>query len=100
MVTTMLKKTSDSYTRLVIDAIQNKIGGHVLTCPVSRDANWEVQEYQAMLPATHRIDDVQALSETNVSFPLAVLVCKTCGYSMMFNLFALGIGEDLGLQQT
>lgn len=100
MATTMLKKTTDSYTRMVIDAIQNKIGGRALTCPVSQDTNWEVQEYQGVLPATDRFGDVQALSDMNVSFPLAVLVCKTCGYSMMFNLLALGVGEDLGLQQT
>ena len=100
MATTMLKNTTDSYTRMVIDAIQSKIGGRELTCPVSGDANWEVQEYQGALPATDQFNDVQALTEMNRSFPLAVLVCKTCGYSMMFNLFVLGVGEELGLQMA
>ena len=48
MVTTVLKKTTDAYTRMVIDAIQSKIGGRTLTCPVSQDSHWEVQEYQGM----------------------------------------------------
>ena len=100
MATTILKKKTDSYTRVVIEAIENKIGGQVLTCPVSQDSRWEVQEFQGFLPATDQFHDVQALTEMRHSFPLAVLVCKTCGYSMMFNLFALGVGEDLGLPKA
>ena len=97
MATTMLKKTTDAYTSMVVDAIQSKIGGRTLTCPVSLDTQWEVQEYQGMLPASNQFNDVPAMTEMSHSFPLAVLVCKTCGYSMMFNLFALGVGEELGL---
>ena len=100
MATTMLKKATESYTRMVVDAIQDKIGGHVLRCPVCQDTDWSVQEYLGVLPATDRFDDVQPLNDMSISFPLALLVCETCGYSMMFNLFALGVGEGLGLQQT
>lgn len=100
MVTTVLKKPTDFYTRVVVDAIQSKMGGNVLTCPVSGDAQWNLQEFQGALPATDQFHDVQALTEMSRSFPLAVLVCETCGYSMMFNLFALGVGEELGLHMA
>ena len=99
MVTTTSKNRADSFTRVVVDAIQSKIGGRALTCPVSQDSRWEVQKYQGVLPATDQSDGVRPLTEMNRSFPLAVLVCETCGYSMMFNLFALGVGEDLGLER-
>lgn len=99
MVTTLSKKPTDFYTRVVVDAIQSKIGGNALICPVSGDAQWNLQEFQGVLPATD-FHDVQALTEMRRSFPLAVLVCETCGYSMMFNLFALGVGEELGLHMA
>ena len=100
MVTTTLNKEADSYTRLVIDAIEAKIGDRTLTCPVSQDAAWEVQEYWGMLPASNQPGDMlPSLSATRSSFPLAVLVCGTCGYSMMFNLLSLGLGEQLKLPQ-
>jgi hypothetical protein len=100
MATTMFKTKTDAYTRMVIDAIRSKIGGRELTCPVSQDSQWEVQEYQGVLPATDQHNDPQALTEMSLSFPLAVLMCETCGYSMMFNLFALGLGEDLQLRRV
>ena len=100
MVTTMSRAGTDSYTSMVVDAIQDKIGGRVLTCPVSLDSDWEVQEYRGVLLATNQSNDLQPLSEMNVSFPLAVLVCETCGYSMMFNLFSLGLADELGLPKV
>ena len=100
MATTMSKMNTDSYARMVIDAIESKTGGRTLTCPVSQDNRWEVQVYQGVLPATDQFDNAQALAEMTLSFPLGVLMCKTCGYSMMFNLFALGLGEDLHLRRV
>jgi hypothetical protein len=100
MAATMSKTKTDSYTSMVVDAIQDKIGGRVLTCPVSLDSEWEVQEYRGVLLATKQSDDLQPLTEMNVSFPLAVLVCETCGYSMMFNLFSLGVADELGLPKV
>lgn len=96
MVTTALNKETGTFQDRVISAIQAKLDGRKLVCPVSQDSTWEVQEYWGILPAFNQPSDMlPALSSTRNSFPLAVLVCGTCGYSMMFNLLSLGLGEEL-----
>ena len=100
MSTAMFKEETGSYTTMVVDAIQSKIGDQILTCPVSLDSQWEVQEYPGFLPASTQIPGGQALTDMNLSFPLAVVMCKTCGYSMIFNLYALGVGDDLGFERA
>ena len=100
MVAAELKKQSESYASLVIDAIEAKIGDRALTCPVSLDSHWEVQEYWGMLPASNQFGEaLPTLAQLSNSFPMAVLLCGTCGYSMMFNLFTLGLAEELGLPE-
>ena len=97
MVTSIFKETSERHADIVIEAVQNKIGQQ-LRCPVSQDVNWEVQRYPAILPAADQFGaSEQTLMEMRLSYAMATVICRTCGYSMMFNLFALGVGEELGL---
>ena len=65
-----------------------------LVCPLSKDSDWEVQSRLAFLPAAHS----GTLNEVQL-FPSAVLLCNTCGYLAQFNLFKLGITEQLGLPE-
>ena len=99
MVTSISKSVADQRAATVIEAIESKMGNVQLQCPVSQDANWIVQEFPAVLPAADAFGARQPLMEMRVSYPMAMVICQTCGYTMMFNLFALGVAEDIGLIQ-
>ena len=64
-----------------------------VVCPLSKDTDWIVQNHLAMIPAT--ADATVALSGS--SFPTAVLLCKKCGYTMLVNLYSIGLAEYFGL---
>ena len=97
MVTTISNSAANPHAPTVIEAIERKMGQGRLRCPVCEDVNWAVQEFPAILPATNAFGVRQPLMEMRLSYPMAMVICQTCGYSMMFNLFALGVGEDIGM---
>ena len=37
---------------------------------------------------------------STMALPLAVLTCKTCGYTTLVNLLKLGLGEALGIREV
>ena len=83
------------YAQEVIAAIAGNVGERELACTVCRNSGWDVQLYHGSLPA---IDPSgEDFGRYAASFPMAVVVCETCGYTMMFNLFRLGIAERLGI---
>ena len=98
LVTSRLSKAE--YAQMVIEAISDKLGERQLECWVCRDFDWEVQEYKGVLPATDQFGDMDDLSQISASFPLAAIVCNTCGYSILLNLYKLGVAEALGLPPT
>ena len=81
----------------ILDAINTKASGREFLCPVTNDANWDIQAHYGLLLAADRPVDPFPRGEYN-TFPNAVLLCKSCGYSLMFNLFTLGLAEELGIQ--
>ena len=85
----------DTYSHLIIDAVKTKMGDRDIICPVSGSKKWKIQKYPGMVHAMEY--DGKGLVETNFSFPFAVLVCEECGYSLMFNLFHLGVAEEMKL---
>ena len=86
------QQLNSAETALVIRAINEKLGENKLVCPLSHDSVWEVNSYYAAVPA---VEIWQLSSPDNINssrtFPFAVLICQTCGYSFFVNLFKLGI---------
>lgn len=86
--------------QIIIQAINAKLGPRKLVCPISGEgAAWEVLNYSTLLPA---IETPPGTLPMNVgpTLPLAVLMCKDCGYSMLINLIQLGIAKELGIPVT
>ena len=82
--------------QIVIQAINAKLGTRKLVCPISGDAAvWEVLEYSTSVPAI----DIPGTLPMNLgpTLPLAVLMCKDCGYTMLINLIQLGIAKELDI---
>ena len=87
----------DKYSAAVIKALTEKsnVDGDTLEpCIVCAGKQWEAQRYKGYLPAIHGGSSLVPLSQIWHSFPMAVVACKNCGYTMFFNLLTLGIEED------
>ena len=83
--------------QIIVQAIKAKLGPRKLVCPISGDAAaWEVVNCGTNLPV---IDTPGTLPPYGASptLPLAVLMCKDCGYSMLINLIQLGIAKELDI---
>ena len=84
---------SKQQTDLILAAVNKAVVGG-LVCPVSKDQSWTVESAFIMPDAQ---DDPSQMKVGGASgFPLAVVTCETCGYTIFFNLMKLGIGEQLG----
>lgn len=78
----------------IVDALKSKIGERRIECPISGDSSWAVQNKLATIPAT---DDPTSGGFGDSTFPTAVLVCNTCGFTLLLNLISLGLAEEFGL---
>lgn len=85
------------YSDMVIQAIESKVGDRQLKCPVCTQSEWAVQDHQGVLPAIDPFDYETYWERLVHAFPVAVVTCDACGYTMMFNLFMLGIAEPSGV---
>ena len=83
--------------QLIIQAINEKLGPRKLVCPISGDgATWEVLTNSTLLPVIEVPGDPPPFGHYP-TFPLAVLMCKDCGYFMLINLIVLGVAEELDI---
>ena len=94
---TVAKLARQRYTEKVIAAIGEKTGNRPLVCGACFGNTWDVQNHQGVIPATDGYGSMVDLNRLTASFPVAFVICQTCGYTMMFNLFNLGIAEELGI---
>ena len=85
-----------AYTEMVIGALHEKIDGGPLRCAVCGRSNWEVQNLHGAIPALDAGEKL-SLATLSATFPIAFLVCATCGHTLIFNLYQLGIAEELGM---
>ena len=90
---------SDEQSQKILDAINKKSSGRQFLCPVSNDAEWQIQRQYGLLIATNDPDNLFHGGQTK-TFPNAIVICRTCGYSLLFNLFSLGLAEELGIKPT
>ena len=81
----------------ILRAINAKIS-RPLDCPLHGETTWSVQEQTTALPA---LDDPRApVYFPTQSFPVAVVICDTCGYTFLVNLIKLGLAEELELPEA
>ena len=84
--------------QIITKAILEKLGPRALVCPISGETStWDVLTNSTLLPAIDQPGMPPPLA-VGPTFPLAVLMCKDCGYFMLFNLIVLGIADQLGIQ--
>ena len=89
---------TDNYTDSIIKAITEKSNGDedVLDpCIVCGNTKWDVAIHMGHLPAHKGGAYLIPLVNMVNSFPLAVVICSNCGYTLIFNLIQLGIDESL-----
>ena len=89
-----VESDSDKNAEVVIRALTEKLGSKKLLCPLFHNSHWEVQHFFAAVPA---FDLFPPPPVPDKSFPLAVLVCNTCGFTFFVNLKTLGVAEEIGL---
>ena len=80
----------------VIEAIVEKLGPRKLVCPISgENSTWEVHRYLSSHPALEY--PAQNPQQAGTLFPIAVLMCQDCGYTIFVNLIQLGLADELGI---
>lgn len=79
--------------QLIAAAFVSKYTQRPLTCPVSGDDDWEIQERLAFVAA-------EVTTYDGPKYPSAVILCRKCGYTLLINLFMLGVAEELGIVQS
>ncbi len=93
-----LQPVTEHHVELIINAINSKMGGNQLVCPLSGDNNWVVERYFGKIPAVESLSLPQEHEQVSRRFPFAVLTCLTCGFSFFVNVIRLGIADDLGIE--
>jgi len=76
-------------------AINKKVAGGTITCPVCQTKNWNMVQDLVRLtlqpnPAT--------VALTGISLPLVAITCSNCGNTQLLNVLVLGLGEMFGIK--
>ena len=93
---------NDQQHKAIQDAISEKLGNRELICPISGDeAIWAIHVKTTTVPALTDPDDLRnPLEKADSGFPMALVVCVHCGYTMFINLLTLGVGKELGIEES
>ena len=79
----------------LLSTINEKLRPRGLVCPISGDQSWGVEAHLALVPVTDRTDVIQLGG--GPSLPLAILTCRTCGYTIFINIIVLGLADLFGV---
>lgn len=65
-------------------------------CPASSDFNWIIAP--ALVEVRPHVGRVMRFSITGdeITYPMVMLICKTCGYSIFYNATVLGLTQEGG----
>ena len=91
-------KDTKNIRDIIVDALNKKLGERQLACPVcgAKDDNtWDVQAETTTLLAHE--DPSEPTHTAKAAYPMAVLICRGCGYTALMNLIVLGVAEQLGI---
>jgi hypothetical protein len=89
---------TDAQIQIIIEAVKAKAAPEIGKCSVCGHDEWSVQNgFSAVLltdtPAPFWPYAGQFVAQQ--SLPSAVLICTTCGNTLLLNLFVLGVYEKL-----
>jgi hypothetical protein len=62
-------------------------------CPICNSASWTIDKYSAAVPLWQ--ESTLALSPV---YPLTVIHCTVCGYTMFFNDVIMGLSEPANIE--
>lgn len=95
---TATKLARKAFTDMVTTAIEERIGKGALQCVACGSDTWDAQNLQGAIPS-HEPGGRPPFGQIEASFPVVFVLCRNCGYTMMFNLISLGLQEELGITQ-
>ena len=76
----------DQYPQAVLSVLQQRgVNGD---CPMCKKKEWIIHDRPAGVPVFETEGQLQF---TGTSLPVAVVICKNCGYTASFSLGALGL---------
>ena len=78
----------------IIQQIKAKIGPNRL-CPMCGGSSWFMNDGLALLPLQQPRPGTFAIGGN--SLPNITLTCATCGNTVLFNAFVLGVADILGI---
>ena len=81
---------NDVALREILEAINLRLGPRGLTCPLCEGKVWEPPALTALVQCVFASPTAD-FAQTNRMFPMAVLCCSGCGYSISLNLIQLGL---------
>jgi hypothetical protein len=80
----------ENYAPAVIQALQNR--GLNGDCPMCKKNQWVVHEVPVSMPVyENKGSNEGKVLYPGTSMPMAVMICRNCGWSAMFSLGALGL---------
>jgi len=85
----------DNYAPVVIQALQTR--GLSGDCPMCKKNQWVVHEVPTSVPVYENSGQVKF---PGTSMPMAVMICRNCGFASFHSLGALGLINQNGPQGT
>ncbi len=92
----MPKKTREEVNEQILSALQEKLKGRKMSCLLCGVSKWQISERLGKLYAVELENFSNDLGRSG--FPLLVLTCDNCGFSLLVNLISLGLADDFGLE--
>ncbi len=81
-----------------MDKILEKMGDRRLVCPISGpEAKWSIHPKTASVYAVGAPNELPVQSMPSQAYPLAVIICEDCGYTIFVNLIKLGLAAELDI---
>src|SRR5690242_12824385 len=84
----------DNYAPVVIQALQTR--GLSGDCPMCKKNQWVVHEVPTSVPVYEASGQVKF---PGTSMPMAVMICRNCGFASFHSLGALGLINQQGAAQ-
>jgi len=81
----------------IIQSLTGKIGGD-RACPMCGHNTWTVNDGLVLL--TLQPPTPGAVMLGGITLPNVTITCKTCGNTVLFNVFTLGLAEMFGIMPT
>ena len=90
---------NSGHREIIMNRILEKLGDRRLVCPISGpEATWSIHPRTASVYAAENPSEIPIPSVSSQAYPLAVIICEDCGYTILVNLIKLGVASELGIE--